>query len=85
MSETLPLSASSPPPFVHLTLELVRAGRTVRRELDVPTGTPLKRALREVGIAPEGCAALDRDRPVPLDTRLDRDRTLTILSTFSGG
>jgi sulfur carrier protein ThiS len=85
MSENLPLSAPSSSNTIRLTLDLVRAGRVTRRELDVPVGTPLKRALRDIGLAPEGCAVLDGDRPVPLDTPLDSDRTLSVVSTFSGG
>ncbi|MFZ1024278.1 MAG: hypothetical protein WAN87_09095 [Thermoplasmata archaeon] len=48
-------------------------------------GSSLRSAIRAIGQAPEGCAVLDGDRPLPLDTPLLRSTHLTLVPTFSGG
>ena len=81
--ETLPLSASAS--LVHVTVSLVRAGRSTDRAIDVPRGTPLRTILRLSGHPPEGCAVFLHGVPVPLDRRAEEDLTLTVISAFSGG
>jgi sulfur carrier protein ThiS len=83
-SGSLPLSASASP-TVAVVLELTRAGASERRRLRVPVGTPVRETLHRVGLAPEGCAVLRGDVPVPLDLPIDRAMRLTVVSTFSGG
>jgi len=80
--ETLPLSAS---PIIRVQLEVARAGRSERRTVRVPKGTPLRVVLRSIGQAVEGSAVLWGDRPVPLDLPLERSVRLTVIPTFSGG
>ena len=80
----LPLSAS-PPSEVRIVLEVVRAGATDRREVRVPVGTPLRGALRQLGLAPEGNAVLLEGTPVPLDLPIERSARFTVVPTFSGG
>ena len=89
--ETLPLSApqdpsaaSAPRPLT-IEIEVARAGRSELRRIDVPFGAPIRIALREIGLAPEGCAVLSEGRPLPLDTPLERPLRLTVVPTFSGG
>ena len=83
LPETLPLSAS--PPTVEIELEFVRGSGSVVRRLEVAPGTPVRAALRSLGVAAEGSAVFDADRSLPLDTPLDRPRKLRVVSTFSGG
>jgi sulfur carrier protein ThiS len=80
--ETLPLSVL---PAVTITFHSERAGRAETRTAQVPLGSTLRAALRSVGWFGEGSAVLDDGRPVPLDTRIESDRTLTVVPTFSGG
>jgi sulfur carrier protein ThiS len=80
--EILPLSASPP---LEIRFEIVRAGASASRTLSVPPGTLLRQALRALGHAPEGCAVLRGDRPVPLDLELEADGSFTVIPTFSGG
>ena len=82
-AENLPLSA--PSSFIHVVVEVARAGRTRRVELDVASGTLVRALVRQAGEAPEGCAVLQGDTPVPLDAPLDRPTHLTVVPTFSGG
>jgi sulfur carrier protein ThiS len=82
-TETLPLSAS--PPLVGVDLELTRAGSVDRRTVHVPLGAPVRAALRAAGQAPEGCAVLVGEVPIPLDTPIDGPVRLVVVSTFSGG
>jgi sulfur carrier protein ThiS len=81
-SESLPLSAS---PTVRIELEVVRAGHSQRRTVQVPKGTPLRVALRSIGQAAEGSAVLSGDRPVPLDLPLEKNGRFTVIPTYSGG
>jgi hypothetical protein len=80
--EILPLSASPP---LEVRFDIVRGGSSVARVLSLPAGTQLRQALRLIGQAPEGCAVLLGDRPVPLDLPIDRAATYTVVPTFSGG
>ena len=82
--EALPLSAS-PAPIVRLTIVHTRAGRADVSVLDVRAGTPVREALRHLGHAPEGCAVLDGERPLPLDHPIEESCRLTVIPTFSGG
>jgi sulfur carrier protein ThiS len=82
--ETLPLSAP-PVPQIRVEFEIARAGRSETRIAEVAEGTLLRVALRSVGLAGEGSAVLDGERPVPLDTPLSRAHRLTVVPTFSGG
>jgi sulfur carrier protein ThiS len=68
-----------------VVFELVRAGRTESRTVEVPLGTPVRRALRSIGQAPEGSAVLEGEEPVPLDRPIRSASRFTVLSTFSGG
>ena len=79
---TLPLSAS---PFFEVEFELVRAGRPEVRRAEVRAGTPIRVALRSVGQLAEGCAVFERDRSLPLDTRIEGPGRFRIVPTFSGG
>ncbi len=81
--ETLPLSA--PSRVIDVDVEIVRAGRSVRRRLTVPSGSLVREALRPLGLAPEGCAVLVDGTSIPLDTRLTAPVRLTVVPTFSGG
>jgi sulfur carrier protein ThiS len=87
--ETLPLSAPPAPPGgtdeIEIVIEVLRGGRTTVRSERVSAGTTVRVLLRRVGVAPEGCAVLLRDRSVPLDLPLDRPERLTVVPTFSGG
>ncbi len=80
--ETLPLSVL---PAVTITFRSERAGRGDVRTARVPRGTTIRAALRSVGWFGEGSAVLDGGQPVPLDTPVESDRTLTVVPTFSGG
>ena len=80
---SLPLSAS--PGSLSVVLEVTRGGSVERHRLRVVPGTMVRAALLRVGQAPEGCAVLIDDVPVPLDTVLDRPIRLTVVPTFSGG
>ncbi len=81
---SLPLSASPPAP-VTIELEVARAGRSIRHRLEVPPGTLVRAALKQIGEAPEGCAALLDEVPIPLDTPLEAPTRLVVVPTFSGG
>jgi len=66
-------------------VELTRAGRTSVRRVEVPRGTLVRVALKQLGEAPEGSAVLLGDTPIPLDTPLDGPTRLVVVPTFSGG
>jgi len=70
---------------VTVTLDIVRGGRSTPVRREVVPGTRIRDLLREIGQAPEGCAALVGDRPVPLDLPIEGPMLLTIVPTFSGG
>lgn len=82
--ESLPLSAS-PPADLAVTFVVERAGRTELRVVRVPAGTPIRRAVRLAGLAPEGCAVLRAGRSIPLDRPIERAVRLQLIPTFSGG
>ena len=79
----LPLSASPLP--LRVQVEVVRSSRTRRAEYDVPAGTLVRDLVRRAGESPEGCAVLEGETPLPLDTPIDRPLCLTVVPTFSGG
>jgi sulfur carrier protein ThiS len=81
--DTLPLSAS--PAAIPLVVEVTRGGSVERHELAVACGTLVRATLRTLGHSPEGCAVLEADVPIPLDTPIDRPMRLTVVPTFSGG
>ncbi|HLN51155.1 MAG: hypothetical protein ACLQD9_01460 [Thermoplasmata archaeon] len=81
--ETLPLSA--PPAPIEVTIDIARAGRSVRRTVAVAPGSLVRDLVRLAGHAPEGCAVLIGGVSVPLDTPVVRPVELTIVPTFSGG
>jgi sulfur carrier protein ThiS len=83
-ADTLPLSASSPSE-VSVEIEVTRAGKVQHHLLHVATGTRVREAVRQVGLAPEGSVVLIDDTPVPLDLPLDRSVRLVVVPTFSGG
>jgi sulfur carrier protein ThiS len=80
--EILPLSASRP---LEVTFALTRAGSVELRVARVAAGTPLRRALRSVGLFGEGSTVLSDGRPVPLDTPIVSDGRWTVIPAFSGG
>ena len=82
-TENLPLSAS--PPTVTVEVEVVRRGRRRNDRVDVARGTLVRAVVRSAGEAPEGCAVLEGETPVPLDTPIERPVRLTVIPTFSGG
>ena len=82
-TESLPLSAS--PATVHVEVEVVRGGRTRSARFEVAVGTLVRAVVRSAGEAPEGCAVLVGETPVPLDTPVERSLHLTVVPTFSGG
>jgi sulfur carrier protein ThiS len=45
----------------------------------------VRAVVRSAGESPEGCAVLDGETPVPLDTPLEGPIRLTVVPTFSGG
>jgi len=79
----LPLSAS--PRSFRVDVEVVRSGRARRTHYDVPAGTLVRVVVRRAGESPEGCAVLEGETPLPLDTPIDRPLRLTVVPTFSGG
>jgi sulfur carrier protein ThiS len=83
VSDNLPLSAS--PALVSVLLEVTRGASVERRRLCVAPGTLVRSALRAAGHAPEGCAVLVAEVPIPLDTPIERAIHLTVVPTFSGG
>ena len=82
-TEILPLSASPSP--VGVQVEVVRSGRSRRSHYEVPVGTLVRAVVRRAGESPEGCAVLEGETPLPLDTPIDRPMRLTVVPTFSGG
>jgi sulfur carrier protein ThiS len=66
-------------------VDIVRAGRTRSARFDVAPGTLVRAVVRSAGEAPEGCAVLVGETPVPLDTPVERAVHLTVVPTFSGG
>jgi sulfur carrier protein ThiS len=80
-TEDLPLSASS----VHVVVEITRGRSIDRRELDVASGTTIRSLLRGIDQAPEGCAVLIDDTPVPLSAPITAPLRLIVVPTFSGG
>ncbi len=82
-TESLPLSAS--PGRIRVVLEVTRGGSVDRHEVDVPIGSPVRTALRQIGRAAEGCAVLLDGTPIPLDTPLEEPLRLIVVPTFSGG
>ena len=82
--ETLPLSASSPPK-IRIEFEITRAARSETIQVETAPGTLLRTVLHSIGQAPEGCAVLEGDRPIPLDTPLEHSVHLVLVPTFSGG
>ncbi|HEV2316201.1 MAG TPA: hypothetical protein VGV89_01325 [Thermoplasmata archaeon] len=73
-------------PTVHrLTFRVERAGGTRTIEVEVPDRTPVRAALRQAGLAPEGCLVLDGEEPIPLDLPAESARIYTVVPTFSGG
>jgi sulfur carrier protein ThiS len=82
-AETLPLSAS--PSTVRVDVEVARSGRSRRTRYEVVPGTLVREVVRRAGEAPEGCAVLVGETPVPLDTPIDGPTRLTVVPTFSGG
>ncbi len=79
----LPLSAS--PRKVRVQVEVARGGRSRHARFSVAPGTLVRAVVRLAGEAPEGCAVLIGETPVPLDTPLERSVRLTVIPTFSGG
>jgi len=82
-SEILPLSAS--PPLIEVEVEVARAAHRRVRRLTVAPGVLVREVVRSIGETPEGCAVLDGETPLPLDTPLERPVRLTVVPTFSGG
>jgi sulfur carrier protein ThiS len=78
---SLPLSASGLP----VEVEIARGRVAERRVVHVAAGSQVRAVLRELGLAPEGCAVLVDGTSVPLDTPIDRPLALTVVPTFSGG
>lgn len=79
----LPLSAS--PGKLRVEVEVARAGRSRTSWHEVEPGTLVREIVRSAGEAPEGCAVLIGETPVPLDTQVERAVRLTVVPTFSGG
>jgi len=79
----LPLSAS--PPKFRVEVEVARGGRSRSAHFEVELGTLVRAVVRLAGEAPEGCAVLIGETPVPLDTPIERPLHLTVVPTFSGG
>jgi len=79
----LPLSASPSP--VRVDVEVVRSGRSRLSHQEVPVGTLVRAVVRQAGESPEGCAVLEDETPLPLDTPIERPLRLTLIPTFSGG
>ena len=82
-TESLPLSAS--PATLLVEVEVVRGSRSRSARFDVASGTLVRAVVRSAGEAPEGCAVLVGETPVPLDTPIERPLHLTVVPTFSGG
>ena len=82
-AENLPLSAS--PSMIRVEVEVARSGRARRARFEVAPGTLVREVVRRTGEAPEGCAVLFGETPVPLDAPIDRPTQLTVIPTFSGG
>jgi len=66
-------------------VEVARSGRSRRAHFEVEAGTFVRAVVRLAGEAPEGCAVLIGNTPVPLDTPVERSLHLTVVPTFSGG
>jgi sulfur carrier protein ThiS len=81
--ETLPLSAS--PSKVSVVIEFTRGGSVERQRVRVAPGTLVRTVLRSSGRSPEGCAVLQGDVSIPLDTPIMGPVRLTVVPTFSGG
>jgi hypothetical protein len=79
----LPLSAS--PRTVRVEVEVARGGRSRTGRFSVVPGTLVRAVVRLAGEAPEGCAVLIGETPVPLDMPIERPLRLTVVPTFSGG
>ena len=84
-SEDLPLSASTRPSALHITVDVVRGGPAVRHALELPEGSVVRDALRAMGLFAESSSARVDGQPVPLDRPLHEGETLEVLRTFSGG
>jgi sulfur carrier protein ThiS len=80
-TEDLPLSASP----VHVVVEITRGRSVDRRELDVARGTTIRSVLHRLDQAPEGCAVLVDETPVPLSAPIEGPLRLIVVPTFSGG
>jgi sulfur carrier protein ThiS len=80
-ADTLPLSA----PSLSVDIEVARAGQSRHHTVDVAPGTPVREAVRRVGLAPEGTSVLLDGAPVPLDEPIVGPVRLVVVPTFSGG
>jgi hypothetical protein len=83
--EPIPVRTVAPVDLVVVELEIVRAGSRRILRVEVPLGSPIRRALRAAGQAAEGSAVLEGDTPVPLDRPLAGPIHLVVIPTFSGG
>jgi len=82
-TEDLPLSASLS--RIVVDVEVARAGRGRVARFEVEPGSLVREVVRLAGEAPEGCAVLIDEVPVPLDTPVERPVRLMVVPTFSGG
>ena len=80
-ADTLPLSA----PSLSVEVEVARAGRSESHRIEVRSGSLVREAVRQVGLAPEGSSVLLDGVSVPLDLPILRAVKLVVVPTFSGG
>lgn len=68
---------------MNITVKLTRSNKT--EHLDLKEGATVEDALRKINFKPDTVIALKKNKPIPIDDKLNEGDKITILQVSSGG
>jgi len=68
---------------LHIEVQLPRSNKKERIQLNEDTS--IIKILKKFNIKPDTCLTLINNKPVPMDTIMQDDQTLTLVEVTSGG
>jgi len=66
-----------------IKITLSRTNET--KEIEMQTGSTVNELLKKINLKPDTIIVMNKDKPIPIDTKINNDEEFMIIQVSSGG
>ncbi len=68
-----------------MKISVILSRTNQKKTIDIDEHTSIQEVLKKLLIKSDTCLTLLNNKPVPIDTELEKDQTITLIEVTSGG